>query len=215
MLTGGWTEYNHVIMGATNSLADAKKILRAAALAARDAMPADVRQAAAETIFQRLCGLDVYRNAPIVLTYMSIGAELNTHQFFERVRRDGKIAVLPRIDKTSKSLTLHRVENQNELVDGVWGIREPRADAPAITIAEVDLVLMPGLAFDLAGNRLGYGAGYYDRLLAPAAIDRPVRLVAAFDCQVFDAVPSGPADQPFQILMTESRLLQFPSRAIP
>ena len=189
-------------------LTDAKKALRTAVLAAREAIPLAARQAAAHTIMQRLCGVDVYRNAKSVLTYMSVGAELDTRGFFENLLRDGKMAVLPRIDKASKSLTLHRVESHADLVDGVWGIREPRADAPVVAITDIDMVLMPGLAFDRTGNRLGYGAGYYDRLLAPTA-HRPVRVAAAFDCQVLDAVPAGPSDQPFHILITESQLLRL------
>jgi len=190
-------------------LTDAKKALRTAVLAARDAMSPAARQTAADLIMQRVCGLDVYRDANSVLTYMSFGAEVDTQRFFDRVLADAKMAVLPRIDKASKSLKLHRVDRRADLVDGVWGIREPRADAPPVAITELDMVLMPGLAFDRAGNRLGYGAGYYDRLLAPAA-DKPVRVVAAFDCQVVDAVPTGPTDQPFHILITESQLLRFP-----
>jgi len=209
MLTGGRAEYNQQIMGATLCLTDAKKALRAAVLAARDAMPADARQAAADTIMRRLGGLDVYRDANRVLTYMSFGTEPDTRRFFDRMLGDGKMVALPRIDKASKSLTLHRVDSHADLVDGVWGIREPRADAPAVVIGDIDMVLMPGLAFDRAGNRLGYGAGYYDRLLAPAT-HKPVRVAAAFDCQVVDAVPTGPSDQPFHILITESQLLSFP-----
>ena len=192
------------------SLIDAKKALRATVLAARDAMPRETRRAAVDTIMQRVCGLDVYRSAKSVLSYMSFGAELDTHGFFDSLLREGKMAVLPRIDKASKALTLHRVGSHADLLDGVWGIREPRADSPPVAVADIDMVLLPGLAFDRAGNRLGYGAGYYDRLLAPAS-QKPVRVVAAFDCQVVDAVPSGPSDQPFHILVTESQLLILPT----
>jgi 5-formyltetrahydrofolate cyclo-ligase len=203
------------MMGANLNLTDAKKALRATLLAARDALPADARQRATGAIMQRLYGLDAYREANCVLTYMSFGAELDTQRFFDRVLGDGKMAVLPRIDKASKSLTLHRVESHADLVDGVWGIREPRAGAPLVAMTEIDMVLMPGLAFDRAGNRLGYGAGYYDRLLAPVATRKPVRVAAAFDCQVVDAVPVGPGDQPFHILITESQLLQLSRQTLP
>ncbi len=195
---------------APTELAEAKKSLRATVLAARDAMSAHDRQRTAQTIMQRVCDLDVYRNATSVLSYMSFGAELNTHVFFEAVLRDGKMAVLPRIEKTSKSLKLHVVAGPGDLVEGVWGIREPHPDTKTIAIADIDMVLMPGLAFDRRGNRLGYGAGYYDRLLAAASM-KPVRVVAAFDCQVVDAVPVGPSDQPFHILVTESQLLHVPT----
>ncbi len=215
MLAGVCAEYNHAMTGATNSLTDAKKALRAKVLAAREALPAAARHAATDAIMQRLVSLDAYRDAGCVLTYMSFGAELDTHRFFDRVLRDGKMAVLPRIDKVSKSLRLHRVESHADLVDGVWGIREPRAGAPLVTMTEIDMVLMPGLAFDRAGNRLGYGAGYYDRLLAPVAYQKPLRVAAAFDCQVVDAVPVGPGDQPFHILITESQLLQISRQKLP
>lgn len=190
------------------ALTATKKALRATVLAARNALPPQARQAAAATITQRLCGLDVYRDAKSVLTYMSFGTELDTHGFFELVLRDGKVAVLPRIDKPSKSLKLHAVKSDADLVDGFWGIREPHPDTPTVTIVDIDMVLMPGLAFDRAGHRLGYGAGYYDRLLAPTSI-RPVRVVATFDCQVIDTVPTGPTDQPFHILVTELQLLHL------
>ena len=191
-------------------LIEAKKALRATLLAARDALSPPARQAAADTIMQRACSLGVYRAAKSVLAYWSFGTELDTHGFFDRVLRDGKMAVLPRIDKASKSLTLHVVKGHGDLVDGVWGIREPRPDSPTVAITDIDLVLMPGLAFDRAGNRLGYGAGYYDRLLAPT-FAKPVRLAAAFDFQVVDAVPAGPSDQPFHILVTESQLHRLPT----
>ena len=202
----------HVTLATSTELVEAKKALRAAVLVTRDAMPARDRQEAAEAISQRVCKLEVYRLAKSVLTYMSFGAELDTHGFFDAVVRAGKIAVLPRIDKASKSLRLHVVKGHGDLVDGVWGIREPHPDTPTMSIADIDMVLMPGLAFDRAGHRLGYGAGYYDRLLAPTSMltpAKPVRVVAAFDCQVVDAVPTGPSDQPFHILVTESQLLHL------
>jgi 5-formyltetrahydrofolate cyclo-ligase len=193
----------------TISLTDAKRALRARMRAARDALPPAVRQAAAAAILQRLCALAPYARATRILSYMSIGSEPDTHAFFDRARRDGKTVVLPRIDRSSKSLMLHRADSVAELVEGVWGIREPSADTPPVALADIDMLLMPGLAFDRKGNRLGYGAGYYDRLLAGNSTRRPLRVAAAFDCQLVDALPAGPADQPVHLLVTESQLLQF------
>ena len=191
-------------------LVSAKKSLRATILAARDAMPDDVRRRASEAIAQRLLALDAYRDATSVLTYMSFGKELDTQTFFDQLLRDKKIAVLPRIDKNTKSLKLHRVDRRADLVDGVWGIREPRIDAPLMDISDIDMVLMPGLAFDRAGNRLGYGAGFYDRLLADSA-DKPVRVAAAFDCQWVDAVPVDAHDRRCHWLVSETQSLRVPT----
>lgn len=193
-----------------NELMAAKKSLRAQVLAARDAMLPEVRQAAAQAITTRLCQMPQYREAGTVLTYMSFGTELDTHAFFDRVLSDGKIAVLPRIDKPTKSLALHRVNGHADLVDGVWGIREPRADAPTLAIDAIDMVLMPGLAFDRSGNRLGYGAGFYDRLLSRSA-EKPFRIAAALDCQIVDAVPVDAHDRPCHCVITETQLLRIPT----
>ena len=193
-----------------SELVAAKKFLRAKMLDARDAMSPAMRNAAAAAITVRLCQMPEYRQASTVLNYMSFGTELDTHAFFDRVLSDGKIPVLPRIDKPTKSLSLHRVEGHADLVDGVWGIREPRADAPMLAIDAIDMVLMPGLAFDRSGNRLGYGAGFYDRLLSRSA-EKPFRIVAAFDCQIVDAVPADAHDRPCHGIVTESQLLRIPA----
>ena len=194
-------------MNTSPDLIRAKKALRATILTARDAMPDDARKWASESITQRLIALDAYRDATRVLTYMSFGKELDTQHFFDQILRDRKVAVLPRIDKSTKSLKLHRVESRADLVDGIWGIREPRLDAPLMDISDIDMVLMPGLAFDRTGNRLGYGAGFYDRLLANSA-DKPVRVAAAFDCQWVDAVPVDAHDRRCHWLVSETQLHQ-------
>ena len=195
---------------AISGLREEKETLRANVIAARDAMPVQARQRAAETIMQRIYALDAYRGARSIAMYMSFGTELDTHGFFDRALSDGKEIALPRIDKAAKCIRLHRVRGHRDLVDGVWGIREPHADAPTVDLAEIDMMLMPGVAFDLCGRRLGYGAGYYDKLLAPLTSKiSPLRVAAALDCQVVKSVPAGPDDQPFHILVTERQLLRL------
>lgn len=206
----GKTKRMSIAEPAVSGMREEKKALRASVIAARDAMSPQARQSAAEAIMQRIYALDAYRNARSVSLYMSFATELDTHIFFDRALADGKEVALPRIDKAAKCIRLHRVRGHRDLVDGVWGIREPHADAPVVDAAEIDMMLMPGVAFDLSGHRLGYGAGYYDKLLAPLAGSiSPLRVVAAFDCQVVKSVPTGPDDQPFHILVTERQLLRL------
>lgn len=194
----------------SDPLAIAKKTLRATVLEARDRMPAAERAQASAAAIARVRAMPAYRQAAGVMTYMSFGTELDTQDFFDGLLCDGKSVALPRIDRASKRLSAHRVGGRDDLVPGVWGIMEPRADLPAVPLETLDLILMPGVAFDRAGNRLGYGAGFYDRLLAAVPPGpTPLRVVAAFDCQLVNAVPHSHTDQPIHWLITPTVSLNF------
>ncbi len=195
---------------ASTDLPAEKKALRATVLAERGRMPAEARIKDSRAILSRLIGLPEYHRADSVMSYMSFGEEVDTHAFFDRLLADGKAILLPRIDRARRALSVHRVARATDLVPGVRGILEPRSDLPAASADAADFILVPGLAFDRAGNRLGYGAGYYDRLLS-SATGRAWRVAAAFDCQVVDAVPVGPHDQPINALITPTQLLRFPT----
>jgi len=179
-----------------------KRALRSVVLARRDTLSAEARTSASAVLADKVLGSSGYRSARSVLVYLSFGSEVDTHVIFDAVLRDGKAAVLPRVDALERRLCLHRVTGMDDLAAGVWGIREPRPHLPVANIAEVDFVLVPGVAFDRIGNRLGYGAGYYDRLLAGAP-EKLLRVAAAFDCQRVDDLPVGPCDQCVNILYTE------------
>ena len=169
-------------------------------------MPAEARRAASVAILARVCSMPAYVRANVVLAYMGFGTEIETNAFFERIVNDGKTAVLPRVDRASQSLRLHSARSASELLTSKWGIREPRTDAPAVSIDAVDFVLMPGVAFDRGGNRLGYGRGYYDKLLS-AANPALARVAAAFACQVVKRVPVGSHDKKVQCIFTEKETI--------
>jgi 5-formyltetrahydrofolate cyclo-ligase len=96
---------------------------------------------------------------------------------------------------------------ENDLRAGTWGILEPdAARCPPATPAEIDFILVPGLVFDPDGGRVGYGAGYYDRLLGAWPVPVPPLVAAAFDLQVVPAVPVLPADHRVDVVVTESRI---------
>jgi 5-formyltetrahydrofolate cyclo-ligase len=187
-----------------------KKALRAVVLAERAKMAPAARPEGSRAILRQLLGLPEYRRAASVMTYMSFGEEVDTREFFNTALADAKTLLLPRIDRARRTLVVHGVARAEDLVPGVWGILEPHENLPVASVDDADFILMPGLAFDRAGNRLGYGAGYYDRLLS-ASKGAAWRVAAAFDCQVVDAVPAGANDQPIHALVTPTQLLRFPT----
>jgi 5-formyltetrahydrofolate cyclo-ligase len=145
-----------------------KKAMRRAFTARRDAMSPEDRARRTQRLVERLVALPEYRAARSVLATMSIGSEWSTRGFLERARRDGKTLVLPRVAKDPPRLEIHAVSDLgHDLVPGVWDIPEPDpARCPRVTLAEVDLAWVPALAVDAGRYRLGYGAGYFDGLLA-------------------------------------------------
>ncbi len=185
-------------------LRQAKAELRKRVLARRDALSVASRDALSEAIFARVTALDGFREAGTVLAYSSFGSEPDTATFIGTVLQLGKVLALPRVRRETRMLELYRVdEPERQLEPGLWGIREPApARCPPVARATVDFVLVPGVAFDLRGGRIGYGGGYYDRLLAACAA-RTMLVAGAFETQLVGEVPMGPGDHRVDLVVTE------------
>lgn len=182
----------------------AKQALRRRVAAWRDALPEAERRADSARLAERVRALDGYREAGTVLLYWAIGSEPATADLIGAVLEDGKGLVMPRV--ADGDLALHRVADPAaDLAEGVWGIREPLPDRPRVAPEAVDLFLLPGLAFDARGGRLGYGRGYFDRTLTGA---RGLKAALAFDGQVVARVPTGPADVAVDLVVTPTRLIR-------
>lgn len=181
-----------------------KKRLRALLLGRRDGLPLEQRAAFCRRISSTLLELPEYRRARGVAAYMSIGAEFDTGELVRAALRDGKILVLPRVNRAARCLDLFEVRNLDaDLGAGVWGIREPIPErCAAADPSGIDFVLMPGLGFDSAGGRLGYGGGFYDRLVTTLP-RTPPRVAAAYAVQMIDTVPMGERDQRVDAIITE------------
>lgn len=190
-----------------NPIFAAKTALRKQILAAREAMPPSQRKLDSMLLCGRLNANIRYQRARAVLAYVGFGSEVDTEAFLRTVLADGKVLALPRIDKARNVLTLYRVTDlDRDLEPGLWGIREPKADAARIfALREADFVLTPGLAFDPDCNRMGYGKAYYDRLFADCPGEIPYRLALAFDCQIVPHVPVGTTDVRLDAVITPSR----------
>ena len=185
------------------ALKHAKAALRRTILARRDAADVVIRSRDSHTITQKLCTLSAYRAAKVVAAYVSFGSEPDTSEFLAKILDDGKQLLLPRINRAQRALELrHVVDLGADLVSGIWGIREPAARCPILSLSKVEFMLVPGVAFTARGARLGYGGGFYDRLLA-GLDQRIARVAAAFQLQIVDQLPAGPHDQCVDRVITE------------
>jgi 5-formyltetrahydrofolate cyclo-ligase len=186
-----------------DSILQEKAALRKATLARRDALDAAIRARNSQTITQCILALPAYTEAKVVAAYASFGSEYDTSTFLACILADGKQLLLPRMDRASHTLELREVTDlEKDLVAGVWGIREPAPSRPVRSLATIDFLLVPGVAFTAAGARLGYGGGYYDRLMGSLDARVP-RIAAAFDLQMVSALPESSHDQRVQAVITE------------
>lgn len=189
---------------ANETIAEAKAALRKQTLARRDALSASEHADFSARITERLLALDSLQAARTVVAYMSFGSEFATRRFVDFVLAQGKSLLLPRVERSTRRLTLRHVTDlQRDLAPGVWGILEPRADVtPVADLSSVDWILVPGVAFTRQGERLGYGAGFYDRLIADIT-HRPALVAGTFGVQVVDDLPTLPYDCSVEAVVTE------------
>jgi 5-formyltetrahydrofolate cyclo-ligase len=186
-----------------------KQALRQRVLAQRDAIPAEDRHQRSAKISRIVMGLPEFREARVVLAYMSMGSEFDTGPIVRAVLERGDQLVLSRVDRAARMLRLHRVRNlDTDLKPGVWGIREPNPDhCPPVAIAELDFILVPGAVFDRQRNRLGYGGGFFDRILGSPDC-RATTVACAFSEQIAPAVPMEPHDCPVDLLVTDHGIIR-------
>jgi len=185
----------------------AKKALRERVIAQRDALSPAAREAQTQSILHSLLCLPAYKSASVVAAYASMASEFGTAEFMRHALGEGKQLLLPRIDKAKHRLDLHAVTDlQSDLVPGIWGIREPAPHCQRVDASKADFMLVPGVAFTKRGERLGYGGGYYDRLLTEVAPDTR-RVAAAFAIQIVEEMPLDEHDQPVHVIVTNLRTL--------
>lgn len=173
-----------------------------------------LRDAASSLIRTRLLQLPELLRARTVMTYVSVGSEVATRDLVPQLLSLEKVVLIPYCQ--GLDLRLFRLKSLEELVPGTLGIPEPPPDLRNDVQRqgrpeEIDLALIPGLAFDRHGNRLGQGKGYYDRFLLSLRPDA-FKLGLAFECQVVDDLPRTPHDTPVDAVLTEKMLLRFASR---
>jgi 5-formyltetrahydrofolate cyclo-ligase len=148
----------------------------------------------------------IWENAGSVLFFAPASNEVDVWPLLEEALNTGKIAALPRFDSAEQSYVACRVQNlRSEIVTGEFGIREPAVKCAEIPFSKFDLILVPGVAFDLHGHRLGRGRGFYDRLLAEV---RGIKCGVAFDEQIVNEIPVGTLDVAVDFILTATRCVK-------
>jgi 5-formyltetrahydrofolate cyclo-ligase len=193
-------------MSEPSGIADEKSGLRRDAIARRDALPSDARQAAAEAIAARPFPLRVAQGT-IVSGFMAIKSEVSPLPLMRKLAGQGALFALPAIAGRGQPLVMRAWQFGAPLDRGQWGIREPGPGAAAL---EPDILLVPLLAFDRAGFRLGYGAGYYDMTINRLRGQKPVAAVGiAFAAQEVPRIPTTPRDARLDLVLTEREVIDF------
>jgi 5-formyltetrahydrofolate cyclo-ligase len=185
-----------------------KKIIRRKILIKRDTLAEEVRKEKDAAIRQRLIRLPEFTDAKTILFYASFRSEVDTSEMIKISLSHGKQAVLPKVDKENKKLKLYEIKAMSELMQGYMGISEPSVSEEKLTgLDNIDLIIIPGAAFDVSGNRLGYGAGFYDRLLGGMKNKIPI-IAPAYEEQVVDDIPSEPHDVKVSKIVTDKRVIE-------
>jgi len=191
-----------------------KKRLREKILKTRDSIPPDIRSAKESVIEGRLFSHDFFKNAKSVLMYVSFRSEVNTRTYLDDIIKLGKKLILPMVDVRHKVLKLYEVKSPDELKPGYMGILEPGIlRYRRCSLKDIDLVIIPGTGFDPNGNRLGYGGGYYDKLLSMesrelAEVEHVTTVALAFEEQIGEEIPSEPHDIKVDMIITDERIIQ-------
>lgn len=182
----------------------AKRRLRREVLARRDLLAASDRAERSRSIASRLTALSEAASAAFVMVFWSFGSEVETSPLIDGFLGAGKVVALPRIE--GGEVVAVAYARGDEMRETAFGAMEPRFGR-VLDVRELDLIVVPGVAFDRSCRRLGYGAGFYDRLLGRTREDARA-IAVAFALQVVGEVPAGRTDRTIDGIVTEDEVIR-------
>ena len=186
-----------------------KQSLRQSIINARLEIAPEERLRFSNNMVASIIRLEAYHAAKTALGYMNFGAEFAAEIFVRQALRDGKQVLLPKVNMDTNQLDLYHINDlASDIAPGSWNIREPVSDRcnKVNELATVDFILLPGVAFGRDGARLGYGGGFYDKLLARMP-HQPTLLAAAYALQVVENIPQENTDRKVEWLITEQETI--------
>lgn len=185
-----------------------KAVLRKSMITLRSQLSEEEAKRRSTLIADGLRSLQDYQKAKTILFYVSVKNEVDTHELIREALQTGKRIAVPITNLREKVLCLSEIKGMEELKKSTFDLLEPAEEFRRPTsLQEIDLVVVPGIAFDRKGNRIGYGAGFYDRLLST----RPdvLKVALAYQFQVVDRIDIYDGDVPIDILVTEEGVSIF------
>ena len=185
-----------------------KERLRKRVLAVRTGLDRGQVEVSGQAILKRVLGLEAYRRAKLVHTYASSKEnEVDTRALIGTCLAQSKRVAVPVVMPGTRTLAHALIGGLDQLVAGLWGLEQPDpAEATWLPAeAQIDLVVVPGLAFDRRGQRIGWGGGYYDRFLAQV---QAVKIGLCYDALVLDCIPGEPHDVPVDMVVAETAIYQ-------
>lgn len=173
--------------------------------AKRRALSKDDVKVKSDEIRQRLFRVESVKSAETVCTFISAFKEPDTVEIIKELWKQGKKVVVPITDIESGTLSLSYISSMDDMTKGAYGILEPKTVHTADE-TDIDVILVPGLAFDRNGERMGFGKGYYDRLLENS---KAVKIGLCYDFQILEKIPTESHDVPMNFIITEKEILEI------
>lgn len=190
-----------ILVSSPDPLADMKRDMRRKAAMIRESLHADIGPSAAIALANRFFAVIPFDRDAVVAAYWPMGSEIDVRPLSRRLREAGTSTALPVVQQRHRPLIFRAWDDQTDLADGPYGTSQPTEASPAV---DPDILLVPLLAFDIFGSRLGYGGGYYDRTLAAFRARRSVLAIGVgFDGQRLERLKVGPHDARLDGIVTE------------
>lgn len=180
-----------------------KQQIRRNIAAQRAVLDSQWTETASMQIVETLLSLEVFQSADTVALYMAMTGEVNLDALFPKCHELGKRTCIPVFNRAAKIYEMAQLTDKTLFATGHYRIREPLSPS-IVPMQEIDLVAVPGVAFDRRGNRLGRGGGYYDRLLEGFS---GTTVAVAFDFQILPVIPVESHDKPVNALVTEIKIV--------
>jgi 5-formyltetrahydrofolate cyclo-ligase len=196
---------------ATNStsIAQAKNAIRQDIIQKREELGDLEKNEKSLAISKRLFGIDEFKKSKVVFCFLSTFFEVQTEKIIRESLRLGKQVLVPLLDPEGENLQASRIPSMDiDFIIGKYGIKQPtlkRIDI--VAFSNIDFVVVPGLAFDNIGNRIGYGAGFYDKFFKKIS-SGVTRVAVSYDFQLLNLVPHSDLDEPVHFLITETQALR-------
>lgn len=158
-----------------------------------------------KAIFNNFIKSDFYLESNCIFIYVSYSSEVDTHNIIKRALLDGKLICVPKVINRDKGMEALIIRDFEELLPGAYGILEPHNNSLKVEPQKIDLIVLPGLAFDFQGGRLGYGGGFYDRFLCQTN-EKTKKIALAYNNQIIEQVPMDNHDVPIDGIITDIKI---------